>query len=74
MSMAEASQRASARLKKASLIAEHKFFVLFVYLIAILVFYPYVRKTTFWLHGLSHGGRLPEFFWPSTPSRCGVRY
>ncbi|MFZ0312651.1 MAG: potassium channel family protein [Candidatus Korobacteraceae bacterium] len=44
MSIAEASQRASARLKKASLIAEHKFFVLFVYLLATLVFYPYAEN------------------------------
>jgi hypothetical protein len=44
MSIAEASRRASAHLKKASLIAEHKFFVLFLYLLASLVLYPYVEN------------------------------
>ncbi len=44
MSIAEASQRASAHLKKASLIAEHKFFVLFLYLLTTLVLYPYVEN------------------------------
>lgn len=44
MSMAQASQRASARLKKASVIAEHKFFVLFLYLLLSLVLYPYVEN------------------------------
>jgi hypothetical protein len=43
MSLAQASQRASAHLKKASVIAEHKFFVLFLYLLATLVLYPYVE-------------------------------
>ena len=44
MSIAQASRRASARLKKASLIAEHKFFVLFLYLLLTLVLYPYVEN------------------------------
>ncbi|MGD0932624.1 MAG: potassium channel family protein [Candidatus Korobacteraceae bacterium] len=44
MSIAQASQRASAHLKKASLIAEHKFFVLFLYLLLTLVLYPYVEN------------------------------
>ena len=44
MSIAQASQRASARLKKASVIAEHKFFVLFLYLLTTLVLYPYVEN------------------------------
>lgn len=45
MSIAEASQRAATRWKKASLIAEHKFFVLFLYLLATLVLYPYVENS-----------------------------
>lgn len=44
MSIAQASRRASARLKKASVIAEHKFLVLFLYLLATLVLYPYVEN------------------------------
>ena len=44
MSIAQASRRASAQLKKASVVAEHKFFVLFLYLLATLVLYPYVEN------------------------------
>jgi hypothetical protein len=44
MSIGQASRRASARLKKASVIAEHKFFVLFLYLLTTLILYPYVEN------------------------------
>ena len=40
------SSRTPARSKKTSLFSDHKFFLLFVYLLASLVYYPYVQEHT----------------------------
>lgn len=47
MATAETIRHKPAAAKKSFRVAEHKFFLLFVYLIAVLIYYPYVQEDTF---------------------------
>ena len=47
MSTAETIRRKATAVKKRFHITEHKFFLLFVYLIAVLLYYPYVKENSF---------------------------
>ena len=50
----------------------HKFFLLCLFLLAILIFYPYVQNGGFgYLHSASSAA--PEFWWLCTPSACEER-
>ena len=47
MATAQTIRQKSVRAKKAFNFAEHKFFLLFVYLIAVLIYYPYVKEDSY---------------------------
>jgi len=47
MATAQTIRQKSVRAKKKVDFAEHKFFLLFVYLIAVLIYYPYVKEDSY---------------------------
>jgi hypothetical protein len=47
MATVETIRRRATAVKKRFRITEHKFFLLFVYLIAVLLYYPYVKENSF---------------------------
>lgn len=47
MATAQTTRHKAAAAKKKFSFGEHKFFLLFVYLIAVLIYYPYVKENTF---------------------------